>query len=240
MANIPFPNERIDLGVNEPFIRDLQNALNVAETGVYDFLTLCHVIVHKFRHGLDHNDPTVNANTWNSIMETAHGQSPEAAANEAARGGNNPEADRPEEPADDTPRAAEERAAGGDTDRAAADDRRDETPRDGVATTGQIDRNGGNVDTAQNYRATTTGVTNATDENTPPAARPDTNPDAPRDDQPTVTAADQEREGGNAGGYTATPTDGSGNTPSPAEQAAGVQSTEQEENGGENTPTPSV
>src|SRR4051812_14907112 len=147
MANIPFPNERIDLGVNEPFIRDLQDALNVAETGVYDFLNLCHVIVHKFRHGLDHNDPTVNANTWNSIMETAHGQSPEDAANEAARGGG--ENDRPEEPADDTPRAAIERAAAaGEIDnRAAADDRRDEAPRDGVATTGQIDRNGGNVDT---------------------------------------------------------------------------------------------
>ena len=54
MANIPFPNQKIDLGTQSNFISDLQNALNIAETGVYDFLTMCHVIVHKFRHGLNH------------------------------------------------------------------------------------------------------------------------------------------------------------------------------------------
>lgn len=199
MANIPFPNEKIDLGVQEPFIRDLQNALNVAETGVYDFLTMCHVIVHKFRHGLNFHDPTVGAETWNSIMEKAHGVSPDQAANRAAAGGG-------------------------------ANDRE----REGVATIGQINRD---TDTAPDTaRATTTGTTNATDETLPPIAQPDTNPDRPRPDQPTVTAAEQQAAGGNAGGYTAAPTDHAANAPSPAEQNAGVQSTQQEREGGTATP----
>jgi hypothetical protein len=234
MANIPFPNERIDLGVSEPFIRDLQNALNVAETGVYDFLTMCHVIVHKFRHGLNHNDPTVGSETWNSIMQAAHGVSPEQAAEQAAAQTPAPTPAEEENPnAEDNRDAAARRAATGGTERAPID----ETPRAGVATVGQIDRTG---DTAPDTAAaTTTGTTNATDENIPSIANPATNPDAPRPDQPTVTADEQQATGGNAGGYTAAPTDTSANTPSPAEQAAGVQSTEQEQEGGNNA-TPSV
>src|SRR5689334_3799166 len=201
MANIPFPNERIDLGVSEPFIRDLQNALNVAETGVYDFLTMCHVIVHKFRHGLNHQDPTVGAETWNSIMEAAHGKSPEEAANEAAAAAPAaPAAAEGVEPnADTNAEAAARRAATGGTERAPVT----AAPEIGVATVGQIGNTGGNVDTNENYRATTTGTTNATDENIPPVANPATNPDAPRPDQPTVTAEEQQQGGGVAGGYTA-------------------------------------
>src|SRR5436309_2651754 len=134
MAKIPFPNEKIDLGTQEPFIRDLQNALNIAETGVYDFLTMCHVIVHKFRHGLNHHDPTVDQETWTSVMDQV--KTPEPAPAPEPGGGNN----------------------------AAA-------PTPGVATIGQINRDPDPAAPDENYRATTTGTTNATDENIPPIAQ---------------------------------------------------------------------
>jgi hypothetical protein len=217
MARIPFPNEKIDLGTQAPWIRDFQNALGAAETGVYDFLTMCHVIVHKFKNGLNHQDPTVDQSTWNSVMDKAHG------------------VDQPNARGDQAPDPAA--TAGAEDNRAAADRREatggtERSPRDGIATVGQINRTDDNAAPDQNYRATTTGATNATDENTPPISRPDTNPDAPREDQPTVTAGEQQAAGGVAGGYTAAPTDNAANAPSPAEQAAGVQSTEQENNGG--------
>lgn len=193
MAKIPFPNTRIELGTQAPWIRDFQNALGAAETGVYDFLTMCHVVVHKFQHGLNHQDPTVDQATWNSVMDQAHGGADQGNA-----------------------------AAAADENRA---------PAAGVATVGQINRTDDTAAADQNYRATTTGTTNATDENTPPAAQPDTNPDRPREDQPTVTAGEQQAAGGVAGGYTAAPTDHAANTPNPAEAAAGVQSTQQEDRG---------
>ena len=162
---------------------------------------MCHVIVHKFRHGLNHHDPTVDQETWNSIFQRDP-NAPAAAAPTPA------------------PAAAINPAA----------------PPAGIATTGQINRDQV-PDPAATIAATTTGTTTATDTNIPPLAQPDTNPDAPRQDQPHITADQQQAQGGNAGGYTATPTDIGANVPSPAEQAAGIRSTEQqEEQGGAATP----
>jgi hypothetical protein len=207
MAFYPFPNERFDLGSENRFVRDLQNKLNVAETGIFDFLTMCHVVVHKFRNGLNHHDPTVDQETWNSIFQID---------------------DQP-----DNQRAADLRTATGGTERATVDQ------RDGVAAVGSVPRTDeagatGGTDTTPapapeenpdgNPEATTTGVTSATDENISAPANPDTNPDKPREDQPTVTAEEQQAQGAPAGGYTAAPTADSANTPSPAEQAAGAES----------------
>jgi hypothetical protein len=148
---------------------------------------MAKVVVHKFEHGLNHQDPNVDQDTWNSIFNRGGDQ-----------GGNNPQ----------------------DTNGAAA------TP--GVATIGQVNRGGdtnnNNGQDNGNPRATTTGVTNATDENIATNGQPDTNPDKPREDQPTVTAADQARTEQPAGGYTAAPTDEIANQPSPAEAAAGATS----------------
>lgn len=237
MANIPFPNEEISLGKSAPWIRDLQNALNVAETGVFDFLTMAATVVHKFKHGLNHENPVVDSTTWNSIMQAAHGQTPEQAANERAAAGGT---DNAEPAAADNQEAAARREATGGTDRSPAPDRAAAAPETGVATVGQINRTGGDVDQTQNYAATTTGTTSATDENIPPIANPATNPDAPRPDQPTVTAADQAREGGVAGGYTAAPTDTTANAPTAPAQAAGVESSQQEDNGQGKSPSPTA
>src|SRR4051812_18331485 len=68
MARFPFPNERLNLGSDSRFVRDLQRSLRIAETGVFDFLTMCRVVVHKFENGLNHNDPTVDEETWNDIF----------------------------------------------------------------------------------------------------------------------------------------------------------------------------
>jgi len=213
MAIYPFPNERLDLGTESRFVRDLQNALNVAETGVYDFLTMCHVVVHKFRNGLNHHDPSVDQETWNSIFKV-----------------NNQ---------DDNRGAAERREATGGTDRAPADD----NPRDGVAAVGSVPRTddagatGGRDATPAparesdqnegNPEATETGITSATDENIRTEAQPDTNPDAPREDQPTVTAEEQQAQGAPAGGFTAAPTADASNTPSDPERAAGAESADE-------------
>lgn len=188
MATYPFPNENIQLGTTGRFVRDLQEALNIAQTGVYDFLTMAKVVVHKFEAGLNHNDPSVDEKTWNSIFNR----------NDNQGGGEN--------------------------------------ANPGVATVGSINRGGNPQPTTDtdngNPRATTTGVTNATDENIATNAQPDTNPDKPREDQPTVTAADQARTNQPAGGFTAAPTDTVSNQPSPAETAAGATSAETPSNPG--------
>lgn len=85
----PFPQVILALGESNPFVRDVQRALNIVETGVFDFLTMCHVVVHKFNHGLNHADPTVDHNTWNSIVNngvdagsvTREARNPDPAAN---------------------------------------------------------------------------------------------------------------------------------------------------------------
>jgi len=203
MAFYPFPNERFDLGSESRFVRDIQNALNVAETGVFDFLTMCHVVVHKFKHGLNHHDPAVDGETWNSIFKIEN------------------------EP--DNTRAAERREATGGSEISPA------VPFDGIATVGSVPRTDEagatqrTTDTAPdqtegNPEATTTGTTSATDENISAPANPDTNPDAPREDQPTVTAEEQQAQGAPAGGFTAAPTENASNDPSPAEKAAGAES----------------
>lgn len=201
MAFYPFPNERLDLGSESRFVRDLQNALNVAETGVFDFLTMCHVVVHKFRHGLNHHDPAVDGETWNSIFQITN------------------------EP--DNTRAAERREATGGDEFSPA------VPFEGVATVGTLPRTDEAGATARtpdrdpaegNPEATTTGTTTATDENIPAPAQPDTNPDKPREDMPTVTAEEQRAQGAPAGGYTAAPTEEASNTPSDPERAAGAES----------------
>lgn len=175
----PFPNVQLDLGTASPFVKDVQRALGIVETGVYDFLTMCHVVVHKFEHGLNHNDPTVGPHTWDSIFSTDRGKQ---IAGEVAHGGG------------------------------AAAELNQATP-EGVATIGQMPRT---ETAAEPLRAaaapTATGTTNATDENIPAAAQPDTNPDKPRTDQPTVTAAEQEAQGGPAGGTAAHPTADDENT----------------------------
>jgi hypothetical protein len=213
MAIYPFPNERLDLGTESRFVRDLQNALNVAETGVYDFLTMCHVVVHKFRNGLNHHDPSVDQETWNSIFKNTN--------------------------QDDNNQAADRRDATGGTDRSPATG----SPRDGVATVGSVPRTDdagatggadnnptpdGNRNTDEgNPEATRTGVTSATDENIPAPAQPDTNPDKPREDVPTVTAEEQQAQGAPAGGFTAAPTADASNTPSDGERAAGAESADE-------------
>jgi len=210
MARYPFPNERFELGSENRYVRDLQNALNVAETGIFDFLTMCHVVVHKFRNGLNHHDPSVDQDTWNSIFKIE----------------NQP----------DNRRAADLREATGGTGRAPA------VPLDGVAVVGSVPRTDeagatGGTDTTPapapeanpdgNPEATRTGTTSATDENIPAPAQPDTDPDKPREDMPTVTAEEQQAQGAPAGGFTAAPTEEAANDPSPAEKAAGAESADQ-------------
>lgn len=189
--NYPFPHIRFDLGTASPFVKDLQRALGIVETGVFDFLTMCHVVVHKFNHGLNHNDPTVGEHTWTSIFSTDQGKQ---VAGEVAHGGG---------------AAAEMNAA---------------TP-EGVATIGQMPRSEPAAEATTPIAAaapTTTGTTNATNENIPIAAQPDTNPDEPREDQPTVTAQEQQAQGGAAGGAATHPTEEDPNardfTPDPAVQ----------------------
>src|SRR6476620_885508 len=178
--NYPFPNIQFDLGTVSPFVKDVQRALGIVESGVYDFLTMCHVVVHKFHNGLNHNDPTVGSHTWDSIFSTDRGQQ---VAGEVAHGGG------------------------------AAAELNQATP-EGVATVGQIPRT---ENTAAPLTAaaapTAIGTTNATDENIPVAAQPTTNPDKPRTDQPTVTAAEQQAQGGAAGGTETHPTDTKENAP---------------------------
>lgn len=65
---VPFPQVELALGQANDFVRHIQKGLNIVENGVFDFLTMCNVVVHKFQHGLDHNDPTVDKATWNSIV----------------------------------------------------------------------------------------------------------------------------------------------------------------------------
>lgn len=163
MANYPFPNQKLELGSTGRFVTDLQRELNIAVTGVFDFLTMCKVALHKFEHGLNHNDPTVDETTWNSIFKG---------------GGENNQA------------AAAAPAAPGD--------------RVGVATVGQVPRSADTspvADVPGNPRATTTGTTSATDEN----SVPNVETDKPREDQPTVTAGEQAAAGGPAGGFAAAP-----------------------------------
>jgi hypothetical protein len=207
MARYPFPNQKLELGSTGRFVTDLQRELDIAVTGVYDFLTMCKVALHKFENGLNHNEPTVNEETWNSIFKN----------NEVQEGDNNAENTR-----DDAPPAP------GD--------------REGVATVGSVPRTADAADNqtagdneAGNPRATTTGVTDATDNNIARAAQPDTNPDAPRDDQPTVTADEQQATGGPAGGYTSAPTETASNEPSPAAADAGAESAD---DNGPGTATP--
>jgi hypothetical protein len=213
MARYPFPNQKLELGSTGRFVTDLQRELDIAVTGVFDFLTMCKVVLHKFENGLNHNEPTVNEETWNSIFKN----------NEVQEGDNNAENTRDDATPD--PRAT---AAPGD--------------REGVATVGSVPRTADAADNqttgddeAGNPRATTTGVTDATDNNIARAAQPDTNPDAPRQDQPTVTADEQQATGGPAGGYSSAPTETASNEPSPAAADAGAESAD---DNGPGTATP--
>lgn len=182
MAIYPFPNQKLELGSTGRFVTDLQRELGVAVTGVFDFLTMCKVAIHKFENGLNHNDPTVDEQTWNSIFKPGQTPDPNETANE-----------------------------------------REKRDLPGVATVGQVQRRDDSAQPADvpgNPRATTTGVTTATNENSVPNA----GTDKPREDQPTVTAAEQQATGGPAGGYTGTPTEATPNAPTPGAQAAGAES----------------
>ena len=68
MAFYPFPNQKLELGSAGRFVSDLQRELGIAVTGVFDFLTMCKVALHKFENGLNHSDPSVDHETWNSIF----------------------------------------------------------------------------------------------------------------------------------------------------------------------------
>jgi hypothetical protein len=194
----PFPNVHLSLGSNNRFVADLQRALGLAETGLFDFLTLAHVVVHKFRNGLNHDEPIVDHATWDSIFNRNQNNNEQNRNNDT--GG-----DRPEGPgANATP---------------------------SPATTGQINRTQENEGPGR-AAATTTGNTNATDENIPAPAQPDTNPDRPREDMPTVTAEEQQATGGPAGGNAAVPTENDTNTPAPPSLNAGAE-TEGTNNGGD-------
>jgi hypothetical protein len=223
MANYPFPNQRLELGSTGRFVADLQRELNVAVTGVFDFLTMCKVVLHKFENGLNHNEPTVDETTWNSVFRNNRGND-EGEQDPARRDDNGPRlatvgqvrrGDNTEDRGEDNNR--------GDNDR-----RPDVTTPDlpTAAPAGQDNegRDEGNTG------ATLNGVTNATDDNGPAVANPD-NGDAPREDQPTTTAEEQQNLGGPAGGYTATPTATAANTPSPAESDAGAESAQADDNG---------
>jgi hypothetical protein len=202
MAFYPFPNERFDLGSENRFVRDLQNALNIAETGIYDFLTMCHVVVHKFRNGLNHHDPSVDQETWNSIFKIENQpDNSQAASLREATGGTERSPMDGIATTGSVPRSDDNGTAAGEAAAPAADE--------------------------GNPEATTTGVTSATDENIPAPAQPDENPDKPREDMPTVTAEEQQAQGAPAGGYTAAPTDNAVNDPSPAEKTAGAESADQ-------------
>src|SRR4051812_39202123 len=68
MVKYAFPNIFIGLGSDNEYVKDLQRKLGILETGVFDFLTMAHVVVHKFRNGLNHDEPIVDQTTWDSIM----------------------------------------------------------------------------------------------------------------------------------------------------------------------------
>jgi hypothetical protein len=205
MANYTFPNVDLSLGANNHFVRDIQRALNIAETGVYDFLTMAAVVVHKFKNGLNHNDPTVGPNTWDSIFGT--NSTPEdATRNERTDNGNGTD----NRNADGTP---------GNPDRQPA------IPETRAVTTGQVNRDdirtaednvttqpAGTNPAAPGRGPTATGTTDATDRN-----QPNTGDDAPRDDQPTTTAEEQQQQGGPVGGTG--PRDETAGTELPSESA---------------------
>ena len=211
MANYTFPNVDLSLGANNHFVRDIQRALNIAETGVYDFLTMAAVVVHKFKNGLNHNDPTVGPNTWDSIFGT--NSTPE----DATRNERNDNPDR-------QPAIPETRAV--TTGQVNRDDIR--TAEDNVTT-----QPAGTNPAAPGAGPTATGTTDAT-----PANQPDTGNDAPRDDQPTTTAEEQQQQGGPAGGTG--PRDETAGTELPSESAneAGPMGTAPTEGDGGNIARP--
>jgi len=194
MVKYSFPNIFLGLGTDNQYVKDLQRELGVIETGVFDFLTMAHVVVHKFRNGLNHEEPVVDQATWDSIMGVDSNQ----------LNTNTPDIEKREAPDNTAPNdeVTARRNATGGTVRA---DQNTFDPESGVSTpAGSLaDRSAdvpsqSTVATPQgedNAPTTVTGVTTATPENTPDEANPDTNPDTPRTDQPTVTAEDQERTG---------------------------------------------
>lgn len=182
MVKYSFPNIFIGLGSDNEYVKDLQRKLGIIETGVFDFLTMAHVVVHKFRNNLNHEEPIVDRETWDSIMGTDSSSAdvnmsdieptPDSNADEQGRTGNQHETDT-------------DRGGVSSPNTGAIADRSADVPAQNTVATAQGDNNA---------PTTITGVTTATPENTPEEARPDTNPDKPREDQPTITAEDQERQ----------------------------------------------
>jgi hypothetical protein len=197
MVKYSFPNIFLGLGSDNEYVRDLQRELGVIETGIFDFLTMAHVVVHKFKNGLNHEEPIVDQTTWDSIMGVDSNElntnTPDIEKNTAVN---------PEDVAPTDEVTARRMATGGN---AVADENNFDPNTGGISTpAGSLaDRSAdvpsqSTVATPQgedNAPTTVTGVTTATPENTPPEASPETNPDSPRTDQPTVTAEDQERTG---------------------------------------------
>jgi hypothetical protein len=175
MVKYSFPNLFIGLGSDNEYVKDLQRKLGILETGVFDFLTMAHVVVHKFRNGLNHEEPIVDRETWDSIMGVDSSQADV----------NTPDIEPRRTPNVDTVNEHDtnfDRGGVSAPNTGAIADRSADVPAQNTVATAQGD---------DNAPTTVTGVTTATPENTPEVARPDTNPDSPRTDQPTITAQDQ-------------------------------------------------
>jgi hypothetical protein len=202
-----FPNVFIGMGTDNEFVRDLQRGLGLDPSGVFDFLTMCYVVVHKHKQGLNYEEPIVDRNTWDSIFGV------DSSTNDI----NAPEVNQ-----DDF---VSQPNAGDEGTGAAATDPR--TPITDANTTTAEEQNADNVTGADTADTTVTSTpapdvtptptapnTTATDENAPATADPDTA--TPRTDANTTTAEEQQASGAPTPNTDGTPT----TDPTPSEPAA--------------------
>ena len=69
VASYAFPNVYIGIGSSNDFVKDIQKVLGLEVSGEFDFVTMCYVTVHKHKNGLNHADPVVDQETWNTLFK---------------------------------------------------------------------------------------------------------------------------------------------------------------------------
>jgi len=202
-----FPNVFMGLGTDNEFVRDLQRGLGLDPSGVFDFLTMCYVVVHKHKQGLNYEEPVVDRLTWDSVFGVDSSQN---------------DVNAPEVNQDDfvsQPNATDEGIGAAATEpRAPITDANTTTAAE--QNEQQNDVTGADTagDTVATYPAnpenTTAPNTTATDENAPATADPEE--PTPVTDANTTTAEEQQ-----ASGAPTPNTDGTPETdPTPSEPAA--------------------
>ena len=193
-----FPNVFLGMGVDNEFVRDLQRGLGIEPSGVFDFLTMCYVVCHKHKRGLNHEEPIVDRETWDSIFSVDSSvnnvESPELQQEYVDTTGSLGAAStspRPDVTDDNTTTAAEQEERDQATTGIPPQDDAQPAAADDVTGTDTADN------TVSTYPAntdvSTAPTTDATDENAPAAAQPDT--DTPVTDANTTTAEEQQAAG---------------------------------------------